>query len=376
MDFNTPFVTGKEREYIEQVFQNMSFAGNGLFTKRVNEWLEDYFQAHRVLLTHSCTGALEMSAMLCDLGPGDEFITPSFTFVTTASSMMRGGATPVFCEIDPNTLLMDIDDVREKITDKTKAIVPVHYAGSAPDMEELRKLSMENSIALIEDSAQGMGAKWNGKKLGTFGRLGCVSFHETKNIHCGLGGCLIVNDPELVERAEIIWERGTDRSAFFRGLVDKYTWREVGSSFYPTEFQAAFLLAQLESLERNMTKRREIWGYYHELLSPIEEEGGFRILRPSIGSEQNFHMFSIILNSAEEADSVRIGLGDSGINAVIHYVPLHESTVGSKFFQGSGLKITSNLSRRLIRLPFHNSLTKKEIEKIPEILRRILNLPR
>ncbi len=373
LPFNVPYESGNERKYIDQVFLNGHFAGNGQFTKLVQEWLERFLGAERVLLTHSCTAALEMAAMLCEIGENDEFVVPSYTFVTSASSMMRSGGVPVFCEIDPETMLIDVHDAERKISDRTKAIIPVHYAGFSPNMDLLQEICKRKKIMLIEDAAQGFGSTWNGKKLGTFGSMGAISFHETKNIHCGLGGCLVINDPKLIEKAEIIWERGTNRSAFFRGEVDKYTWREIGSSFYPTELQAAFLLAQLESFEKNQSMREEIWNHYYGFFGSIELDYSLRILRPSIGTCQNFHMFAIILETSEEAEIVREGLNDEGINAVIHYVPLHESKIGEEYSDGKGLEITSDLSGRLLRLPFHQGISMEEIESASRKVREILS---
>jgi dTDP-4-amino-4,6-dideoxygalactose transaminase len=372
--FNVPFISGKEREYIEQVFSNGQFSGNGPFTKRCQEWLEDRLQSPLVLLTNSCTAGLEMASMLSDLGPGDEVIIPSFTFVTTASSVMRTGATPVFCEIEPETMQIDFHDAASRVTTRTKAIVPVHYAGFSTDMDFALEFCESHGLTMIEDAAQGLGSSWKDGALGSFAPLSAISFHETKNIHCGLGGCLVVNDESLIDKAEIIWERGTDRSAFFKGLVDKYSWREVGSSFYPSELQAAFLLAQLESLERNLSRRMEIWNEYSELLKPLEESGGIRVLRPPPESTHNAHMMAVILNSAEEANSVRVGLNESGIQAVIHYVPLHTSGMGGKMgYSPEDLPITKEFSERLLRLPLHHEIDSNAIERVVGRLAELLS---
>ncbi len=354
IDFNVPFVSGQERAYIDEVFENGHFAGNGPFTTRVQDWLQEHLGAPRVLLTHSCTAGLEIAAMLNGLSPGDEVLMPSFTFVTTASSMMRCGATPVFCEVDPDTMLIDLKDAEKRVSDRTKAIVPVHYAGSAPNMKEVADFAQAYDLNVIEDAAQGLGSTWDGRPLGTFAPLGAISFHETKNIHAGLGGCLIVNDVDLINRAEVIWERGTDRSAFFKGFVDKYSWQEVGSSFYPSEFQAAFLLAQLEAMQDNLEARRQIWSAYEDALMPLEKLGRFRILRSSPGSSSNAHMFAILLPSPKEADEARVHLNKNGIQAVIHYVPLHTSGMGHKLgYLPEDLPLTVEASARLLRLPLH-----------------------
>ena len=370
ISFSEPFVSGREMEYIAKVFENGHFQGNGEFTKRAHELLEQSFGDSKGLLTPSCTGALEMSSMLLGAGSGDEVIMPSFTFSTTASSFMRSGVKPVFCEIDPESFQIDLEDVKRKITRKTVGVVPVHYGGFSCDMEKLVKLCDEQEIFVVEDCAQGLGSNFRGKSLGTFGEIGAISFHETKNIHCGLGGCIIINDKTLYDRSEIIWERGTNRSEFFKGIVDKYTWKEVGSSFYPTELQAAFLLAQLEKISENMERRKYLWEAYSEGLYDLEKEGTIGVLRGIDGSEGNAHMFSIILRSREEADALRKSLNSDGIQAVIHYVPLHDSPVGiSLGYSPSDLPVTIEMASRIIRLPLHNNLQSKDCE---EVINRII----
>ena len=370
--FNVPYLSGRERQYIDEVFLNGHFSGNGPFTKKVEILLEEFLGAERVLLTHSCTAALEMSSMVLGIGPGDEVLMPSFTFVTTASSIMRSGAKPVFCEVDEN-MLIDLDDLQRKITDRTKAILPVHYAGSAPNMDELSSICESNSLLMIEDSAQGLGSTWKGQRLGTFGKLGAISFHETKNIHSGLGGCLVINDKSKIERSEMIWERGTDRSAFFRGQVDKYSWRELGSSFYPSEIQAAFLLAQLESLQENIALRKEIWTSYVESLTHHGERFGFRILMPTEFCQHNFHMIALVMQSPEQADFVREFLCNNGVQAVIHYVPLHSSPMGEKLgYEPDSLPKTMFSSRCLIRLPLHHKISREDVISISKILEKSL----
>jgi len=371
--FNRPFISGREKEYLEAVFETGHFAGNGPFTKRCQTWLEDHLGATKVLLTHSCTGALELASLLADIGPDDEFIVPSFTFVTTASAFMRTGAKPVFCEVDPTTMLMNLDDVEKRITSRTKAIIPVDYAGFAPDMDRLSRLAEENDLIVIEDAAQGLGSSMQGTSLGTFTPMAALSFHETKNIHCGLGGCLVVNDVALSDRAEIIWERGTNRSAFFKGLVDKYSWVELGSSFYPSEFQAAFLLAQLEAMEENLIHRRMIWNGYADSLSGYEQKGDIQILRPPSGLNHNAHMFAIFLPTPQKADSVRQQLGDQGVQAVIHYVPLHESAMGAELgYAADDLPVTTHAASCLLRLPMHAELEMEDVSLIADILSAIL----
>jgi len=315
-----------------------------------------------------------MASILAGLGPGDEVLIPSFTFVTSASSVMRSGATPVFCEVDPKTMQLDLDDAARRITKNTKAIIPVHYAGFSTDMDLAMDFANSHGIIMIEDAAQGLGSSWNGAPLGSFAPLSAISFHETKNIHCGLGGCIIVNRRDFVDRAEIIWERGTNRSAFFKGLVDKYSWQEVGSSFYPSELQAAFLLAQLESLKDNITNRLKIWNMYSDSLSKLEESGALRILRPSENSDHNAHMFAIILPNSEEADRIRNELNSSGIQAVIHYVPLHSSNMGSKLgYSPSDLPITMDAASSLLRLPLHHKISDSDILFIADKLGSLLD---
>lgn len=370
--FNVPFLAGNEKDYINEVFASQEFAGNGPFTKRTQQMLEEILGAERVLLTHSCTGALEIASMLAGFGPGDEVLVPSYTFVTSASSIMRTGATPVFCEINKETMLLDFDDVEAKINSNTKGIVAVDYAGFGMDFNRLNSICSEHNLVCIEDAAQGLGSEWNGKPLGTHTRFGTISFHQTKNIHSGLGGCLVINNSEDVEQAEMIWERGTNRSAFFKGLVDKYNWQVVGSSFYPSELQAAFLCAQLEQLEENLSRRMNIWTHYEQLLSPLEEKGVLRILRQPDGCNHNAHMMAIVLNSPEEADKIRLQLNQNGVQAVIHYVPLHESPVGKGLgYKPDDLPTTSKTASSLIRLPLHLSMDENDVEYVVTILQAI-----
>ena len=363
--FNVPFLAGNEKDYINEVFASQEFAGNGPFTKRTQHMLEEILGAERVLLTHSCTGALEMASMLAGFGPGDEVLVPSYTFVTSASSIMRTGATPVFCEIDEETMLLDLNDVEAKINAKTKGIVAVDYAGFGMDYDRLEKICTAHNLVCIEDAAQGLGSEWNGKPLGTHTRFGTISFHQTKNIHSGLGGCIIINNSEDIEKAEMVWERGTNRSAFFKGLVDKYNWQVVGSSFYPSEMQAAFLCAQLEQLDENLSRRMNLWNHYERLLSPLEKKGLLRVLRHPENCKHNAHMMALVLNSPEEADRVRLHLNENGVQAVIHYVPLHESPVGKDLgYNPEDLPVTSKTASSLIRLPLHLSMDEDDVEYV------------
>ena len=370
--FNVPFLSGNEKDYINEVFDAQEFAGNGRFTKRAQKMLEDMLGAERVLLTHSCTGALEMAAMLAGFGPGDEVLVPSYTFVTSASSVMRTGATPVFCEIDEETMLLDLDDVEAKINSKTRGIVAVDYAGFGLDYTRIDALCSKHNLVCIEDAAQGLGSEWNNQPLGTHTRFGTISFHQTKNIHSGLGGCLILNDASDVAKAEMIWERGTNRSAFFKGLVDKYNWQVVGSSFYPSELQAAFLCAQLEQLDDNLSRRMELWNHYERSLSQLENSGAFRVLRQPKKCKHNAHMMALVLPSPEEADRVRLYLNDNGVQAVIHYVPLHQSPVGKELgYDEHQLPITSKTAASLVRLPLHFDMNKDDVEYVVKILREL-----
>ena len=370
--FNVPFLSGNEKDYINEVFDAQEFAGNGRFTKRAQKMLENMLGAERVLLTHSCTGALEMAAMLAGFGPGDEVLVPSYTFVTSASSVMRTGATPVFCEIDEETMLLDLDDVEAKINSKTRGIVAVDYAGFGLDYTRIDALCSKHNLVCIEDAAQGLGSEWNNQPLGTHTRFGTISFHQTKNIHSGLGGCLVLNDANDVAKAEMIWERGTNRSAFFKGLVDKYNWQVVGSSFYPSELQAAFLCAQLEQLDDNLSRRMELWNHYEKSLSPLENSGEFRVLRQPKKCKHNAHMMALVLPSPEEADRVRLHLNENGVQAVIHYVPLHQSPVGKELgYDEHQLPITSKTAASLVRLPLHLDMNKDDVEHVVKILREL-----
>ncbi len=363
--FNEPYVTGNELGYLQQVLENGHFGGNGAFTRRVHEWLSDRHGCQTVLLTHSCTAALEMSALLLDLQPGDEVIVPSFTFVSSATAFLRERAKVVFCEVEPETMTMDVADVARRITPRTRAIVPVHYAGVGVDMAALMELADAHDLVVIEDAAQGLDARRDGQLLGTFGALSTFSFHETKNLHSGLGGALYVNDPRLVDRAWVLWERGTDRRRFFKGLVDKYSWVDMGSSFYPSELQAAFLLAQLEALDANTAGRERVWRAYAEGLAPMAAEG--RVKLPAIpdNCESNYHAFSIRLNSPAEADAMRKRLNRGGVQAVIHYVPLHDSPMGRKLgYAPEDLPVTRHEAASLLRLPLHDNLSDADLNKV------------
>ncbi|PXV61683.1 dTDP-4-amino-4,6-dideoxygalactose transaminase [Dyella jiangningensis] len=350
--FNRPHMTGKELYYISQAHFKGALAGDGPFTKRCHAWLERNTGTSKALLSHSCTAALEMSAMLLDVGVGDEVIMPSYTFVSTANAFVLRGAKPVFVDIREDTLNLDERLVEEAITPRTKAIVPVHYAGVGCEMDIIMPLARRHGIKVVEDAAQGVMASYHGRALGSIGDLGNYSFHETKNVISGEGGALLVNDPAMASMAEVIREKGTDRSRFFRGEVDKYTWQEAGSSFLPGELVAAFLWAQLEESQGITQQRLDIWQRYYDMLEPLERAGFLR--RPIIpdGCEHNAHMFYVLLAPEFDRQALLATLKNQGIGAVFHYVPLHSSPGGLRFGRTSGsLAVTDELSERIIRLP-------------------------
>src|SRR5436305_3892687 len=315
---------GRELEYIAEAVRGGHLAGDGPFTRRCQQWLEENCGARKVLLTHSCTAALEMAALLCDVGEGDEVIMPSFTFVSTANAFVLRGARPVFVDIRPDTLNLDERRIEEAITGRTRAIVPVHYAGVACDMTAILETARSHGLRVIEDAAQALGATYRGRDLGTLGDLGCWSFHETKNFISGEGGALVIQDPSLIERAEIMREKGTNRTKFFRGEIDKYTWIDIGSSYLPSELVAAYLFAQLENSERILAKRKAIFARYRSALEPLARAGAVRLPIVPDGCEPNGHLFYILLESEELRDAMLRHLNASGVNAVFHYVPLHE----------------------------------------------------
>jgi dTDP-4-amino-4,6-dideoxygalactose transaminase len=367
--FNIPYVAGREMRYLAEVVESRQFAGNGPFTKRIHLLLEERYQLPHALLTHSCTGALELAALALDLRPGDEVIVPSYTFCSTAAAFLRTGATIVFCEVDPRAMNLDVDDALARVTDRTRAIVPVHYGGISAEMAPLLEAARLRGIAVVEDAAQGLEAKLGDRWLGTLGDMGTVSFHETKNLHSGLGGALFVNRTDLFDRAEDMWERGTNRTKMFRGLVDKYSWVELGSSFYPSELQAAFLLAQLESVDRNLRERRAIYERYQEWLAPRAEAGDFDL--PDIPTDRtiNYHSFFLIAHSVEDADTLRTFLVERDIHAYIGYVPLHSSPMGQRLgYSPQDLPITEEYAFRVLRLPFHNELTLSDVDIIGQAI--------
>ncbi|MCX5961600.1 MAG: dTDP-4-amino-4,6-dideoxygalactose transaminase [Cyanobacteria bacterium] len=368
--FNKPYMTGKELWYISQAHHDGKLSGDGNYTQRCHQWLENHTHSHKALLTHSCTAALEMSAILADLEPGDEVIMPSYTFVSTANAFVLRGAIPIFVDIRPDTLNLDETLVEKAITHRTRAIVPVHYAGVGCEMDTLQQIATKHQLLLIEDAAQGLMSSYKGKPLGSFGDLACFSFHETKNIIAGEGGALIVNNPRFTELAEIIREKGTNRSQFFRGQVDKYTWIEKGSSYLPGELIAAFLYAQFEEAQKIISTRLKVWNYYHELLEPLEKSGKLR--RPIIPPEcqHNAHMYYILLEDLQTRTQLINYLKEQGINAVFHYVPLHSSPAGEHYGMVNGKMDNTNLlSDRLLRLPMFPELTTSQIEIVVQAVK-------
>lgn len=362
--FNKPFIVGKELHYISQaVLQEMHLSGGGTFTKRCDAWLEERLGCRKALLTHSCTASLEMAAILCDLQPGDEVIMPSFTFVSTANAFVLRGAVPVFIDIREDTLNIDERLIEAAVTDKTKAIVPVHYAGRACAMDEIMDMAHTYKLWVIEDAAQALMSSYHSRALGSVGHIGCLSFHETKNVISGEGGALLLNDESLIERAEIVWEKGTNRNKYFRGQVDKYTWVDIGSSYLPSELIAAFLFAQLEHADEIVEKRRTIYKAYTERLMPLARTGRISLPVDHAGHRCNGHMFYILAESLEERNRLLHFLGDKGVNAVFHYVPLHSSPAGRKFGRvGSNMEVTDNISDRLIRLPMYYDMTYDDVD--------------
>lgn len=368
--FNRPHLTGNELRHINKAHENGTLAGNGYFTQKCQTWVEEKMGVRKALLTHSCTGALEMAAVLANIQPGDEIIMPSYTFVSTANAFVLRGGIPVFVDVRPDTLNIDEKLIETAITPRTKAIVPVHYAGVGCEMDVIMAIARRYKLLVIEDAAHCVKATYKGKELGSIGHLGALSFHETKNIICGEGGALLINDRRFMERAEIIWQKGTNRKAFQQGKVDKYTWVDIGSSFLPGEITAAFLWAQIEDATRITRKRLDSWHRYHELLAPIEKAG--KIRRPIVpeGCEHNAHMYYILLNSAQQRGQALRKLAGKGVNAVFHYVPLHTSPAGKKYGRVSGrVKVTQKIAENIIRLPLFLGLTERQQSKIVEILR-------
>jgi len=371
--FNRPWQSGRELQYITEAIESGHLSGDGTFTKRCHEELKTAFGLNRGLLTTSCTAALEMSALLLDLRPGDEVIMPSFTFVSTANAFLIHGASPVFVDVEPQTLNIDARLIRERITERTRAIVVVHYAGVGCDMREICEIADENDLMVIEDNAHGLGGTYRGEPLGSFGTLATLSFHETKNFSCGEGGALIINNASLLERAEIIREKGTDRSRFFRGQVAKYGWVDVGSSFLPSEILAAYLLAQLEAKWTIQTQRQMIWNHYNEELFDWADASGVALPYVPSQCQQAFHMFYMLMPSLDARTQLISRLKEIGILAVFHYLPLHLSVMGRRLGYSIGdHPVTEDICDRLVRLPFYTGLTRREQESVIQAVQIVL----
>ncbi len=365
--FNKPYMTSQELEYIRRAYERGHLSGDGPFTLRCNEWLEKRIGCQKALLTHSCTAALEMAAILADLGPGDEVIMPSYTFVSTANAFVLRGSIPVFVDIRPDTLTVDERMIEKAVTSRTKAIVAVHYAGVGCKMDTIMAVAEKHGLIVIEDAAQGIMCTYEERPLGSIGHLAALSFHETKNIHSGEGGALLINDPRFIERAEIIREKGTNRSKFFRGQIDKYTWVDIGSSYLPSEIIAAFLYAQMEHAEEITARRLQIWGEYHTRLAELEQHNKLR--RPVIPDNvrHNAHMYYVLLPDLARRTGLLEFLKGAGIGAVFHYIPLHSSPAGKKFGRPDGsLSITDDFSDRLLRLPLWIGLKESDLDFICE----------
>ena len=363
--FNVPIYMNESINCIKKVIENRKLCGDGEFTKKCSKLMEEKFNAKKILLTTSCTSALEMAAILLDIQPGDEVILPSYTFVSTADAFVMVGAKIVYVDINPKTMNIDENKIEEAITPKTKAIAIVHYAGISPDMDKIMKIAKEHNLKVVEDAAQGVMAKYNDKYLGTIGDLGCYSFHETKNYSMGEGGAIVINDPELIERAEIIREKGTNRNKFFRGEIDKYTWVDYGSSYLPSELNCAYLYPQLEKVEMINNDRLTSWNYYKNGLEKLEEDGYITLQYVPQYSKHNAHMFYIKAKNLEERTKLIEYLKSKGIQAVFHYIPLHTSPAGMRFGRFFGEdKYTTSESERLVRLPMYYGLTRKEQDEV------------
>lgn len=365
--FNVAPFVGKEFEYIKKAIENEKICGDGEFTHKCSDWMKEKFNVNNVFLTTSCTSALEMSAILCDIQPGDEVIMPAYTFVSTADAFVSRGAKVVFVDIRPDTMNIDENLIEAAITPKTKAIVPVHYAGVGCEMDKILEIAKKHNLKVVEDAAQGMMSTYKGKALGTIGDFGTISFHETKNYSMGEGGAILFNDNNYTEKAEIIREKGTNRSKYFRGQIDKYTWVDFGSSYLPSDINAAYLWAQLEKAQEIYDNRMKIWNYYNESLKELQERGLIEL--PYIPKEctHNAHMFYIKTKDLEERTKLIEHLKENDIQAVFHYIPLHESPAGKKYGRFNGEdKYTTKESERLLRLPLYYKLKDEDSAKVVE----------
>ena len=375
--FNKPLITHRELECIGEAIANGQLSGDGAFTKRCQAWMESQIGCYNALLTHSCTAALEMAALLIDLQPGDEVIMPSYTFVSTANAFVLRGAVPVFVDIRPDTLNLDETKVEAAITDRTKAIAPVHYAGVSCEMDRLTAIAEAHKLFIIEDAAQAIQSRYKGNPVGSMGHLAALSFHQTKNIVSGEGGALLINDPRLVDRAEIIREKGTNRSQYFRGEVDKYTWVDIGSSFLPSDILAALLWAQFEQADYIQQCRHDIWQYYHESFAELEAQQIVR--RPIIPADcqHNAHIYYLLLQDLETRTALLAYLKSRGVQATFHYVPLHSAPAGLQYGRVSGsMEFTDDLSDRLLRLPLGAGTTPSEAAYVVSVVNNFFQVQR
>lgn len=371
ISFNVPPFTGKEYDYIREAVEAHKICGDGQFTKKCNAWIEEKTGTAKALLTTSCTHATEMAALLADIQPGDEVIMPAYTFVSTADAFVLRGATVVFVDIRPDTMNIDETKIEAAITEKTKAIVPVHYAGVACEMDTIMDIARRHHLLVIEDAAQGIMSSYKGRALGTIGDYGCFSFHETKNYSMGEGGCLLIRDPEKIEEAEIVREKGTNRSKFFRGQIDKYTWVDKGSSYLPSDLNAAYLWAQLELADEINEDRLHSWATYYAAFRPLQEKGQVELPVIPKGCVHNAHMFYLKARDLEERTALIAHLKADGIVAVFHYIPLHTAPAGLKFGRFSGEDVyTTKESERLVRLPLYYHLTAKDQQKVIDSVQR------
>ena len=371
IDFNRPAFVGSELEYIQDAIHRGMLCGDGIYTKKCSQWMEKEFDVSRVMLTTSCTHALEMAAFLCDIQPGDEVIMPSYTFVSTADAFVLRGAKIVFVDIRPDTMNLDEKLIEQAITPKTKVIVPVHYAGVACEMDTIMDIAHRHGLKVVEDAAQGVDAYYKGKALGTIGDFGCYSFHETKNFTMGEGGALLFQKEEYLEKAEILREKGTDRSKFFRGQVDKYRWMDYGSSYLPSELNAAYLYAQLEAKDKIQKKRMEIYEYYHRNLADLAAED--KVKQPYVPQEceHNAHMYYLKVKDMKVRTRLLAYLRENGICSVFHYVPLHSAPAGQKFGRFAGEDVyTTKESERLLRLPMFYNLDMEDVKRIVDVIHK------
>jgi dTDP-4-amino-4,6-dideoxygalactose transaminase len=374
--FGKPFIAGRELEYIARAVELGHLSGDGRFTELCQRWFIERLGCRHALLTHSCTAALELAAIAAGVGEGDEVIMPSFTFVSTANAFVLRGARPVFVDIRPDTLNLNEALVAAAVTERTRAIVPMHYGGVACEMDSIADVARANGLRIIEDAAHALLATYKGRQLGTVGELGCLSFHDTKNVICGEGGALLFNDASLVERAEIAREKGTNRKAFFRGEIDKYSWVDIGSSYLPGELTAAFLYAQLEHAEEIVARRRALCAAYRERLAPLEREGRLTLPNRSASAGDAGHIFYLLLRSPAECEALRRHLRSEEIHAVTHYVPLHSAVAGRRFGRVAGsMSVTDRVADTLLRLPLYYELTESQLGRVAESITRFYAKP-